>query len=250
MPLKKRGRAQARVSKQAEAALQESEVRFKQSEKELLRREEQLWELLGERAQLSQDLHDHLIQKIYAIGLSLEEVTHLLAEDSKAATTNLDRAIEDLNGVIRDVRNYVDRIDPEIISQTRLHAELASLVQDAQGASQPRFRLKLDPGTVARLNTEEAKQILFVAREALSNSLRHSRAKNGTISLRTERRCIRLEIADDGIGFDSQAGKANGHGLRNMAARAQKLGGRFEVASGPGRGTSIVVEIPQERGHV
>jgi signal transduction histidine kinase len=220
----------------------------KQSEKELRQREEQLWEMLGERGQLSQDLHDNLIQKIYAIGLNLEESKHLLAEDSKAATKNLDRAIGDLNGVIRDVRNYIDRIDPGI-SGTRLHAELTKLVQDAQGALQPRFHLKLDPNAVARLNTEEAKQVLFIAREALSNSLRHSRAKTGIVSLRTEDGRLRLEIADDGVGFDRRAVKPSGLGLRNMAARAQKLGGRFEVISVPGQGTRIIVEIPQEPTH-
>jgi PAS domain S-box-containing protein len=218
----------------------------KQAEKELRQREEQLWEMLGERGQLSQDLHDNLIQKIYAIGLNLEESKHLLAEDLEAAPKSLDRAIGDLNGVIRDVRNYIDRIDPGIMSGTRFHAELAKLVQDVHGALQPRFHLRLDLNTVARLNTEEAKQLLFIAREALSNSLRHSHAKTGVVSLRTEHGRLYLEITDDGIGFDSHAGKSSGLGLRNMAARAQKLGGRFAVASVPGQGTRIIVEIPQE----
>lgn len=221
----------------------------KQTEKDLRQREEQLWQMLGERGQLSQDLHDNLIQKIYAIGLNLEESKHLLAKDQKAATKSLDRAIGDLNGVIRDVRNYIDRIDPGIISQTRLHAELAKLVQDARGALKPQFSLRLDPSAVARLNTEEAKQVLFIAREAVSNSLRHSHARTGYVSLRQDHGRLRLEIVDDGVGFDSQRDKPSGHGLRNMAARAQKLGARFEITSVPAQGTRIIVEIPQGATH-
>ncbi|MEW6543400.1 MAG: PAS domain S-box protein [Nitrospirota bacterium] len=218
----------------------------KRAERDLQQREEQLWEMLGQREQLSQDLHDNIIQKIYAVGLHLEESKQLLAEDVTAASGNLDRAIADLNGVIRDVRNYISGIDPGTISSTRLRAELAKLVHDAEGALLPRFRLRLDPDAIARLNVEQAKQVLLIAREALSNSLRHSRARNGFLSLRAQPDRLRLEIVDDGIGFDARQDDLSGHGLRNMTTRAQKLGGRFEVVSAPGQGTRIIVDFPKE----
>jgi signal transduction histidine kinase len=218
----------------------------KRAEEDLQKREEQLWEVLGERGQLSQDLHDNIIQRIYAVGLNLEESHHLMAEDSKAVSTNLERAIVDLNGVIREVRDYISRVDPGIISAMQLRAELAKLVQDTQGILLPRFRLKLDPIAVTHLTTEQAKQVLFIVREALSNSLRHSQARTGLVSLRTKQDSLRLEITDDGIGFDNQDGGSSGHGLRNMAARAKTLGSQLEIFSATGQGTRIILDIPKE----
>ena len=86
--------------------------------------------------------------------------------------------------------------------------------------------------------------LLQIAREALSNSLRHARARHTFVSLQTQNGGVRLEVRDDGVGFEPQATGDHGHGLRNMTARARELGARSEVLSVPGQGTRVIIEIP------
>ncbi len=218
----------------------------KQTEMELYEREQQLWHILGEREALSQDLHDNIIQKIYAIGLNLEESKQLLAEDSNATVGNLERAIESLNVVIRDVRSYISGIDPGTLSAVQLQAELASLIQTSNGTGSLRFSLKLDPMASTRLNLEEAKHVRCIVQEAVSNSLRHADAKTGAVSLRMEGGRLCLKVEDDGIGFDASTARSSGNGLRNIAARAQKLGAQLRILSGPGQGTRLIIEFSKE----
>jgi signal transduction histidine kinase len=90
---------------------------------------------------------------------------------------------------------------------------------------------------------------LNVAKEAVSNCLRHARADRGSLSLRVLKDCVRLTVQDNGIGFDPKKTTGVGHGLANMAARAERLGGKFVVLSKPRQGTRVVFEIPKEAPH-
>jgi NarL family two-component system sensor histidine kinase LiaS len=81
----------------------------------------------------------------------------------------------------------------------------------------------------------------------MSNSLRHSRAKTGDVSLRLLKRNVRLEVTDDGAGFDMHKKGKHGEGLRNMMARAKEIGARFEVVSQRGQGTRVILDIPLAR---
>lgn len=217
----------------------------KLAEEELQNREEQLWQVLVERQKLGRDLHDNIIQKVYAIGMNLEESKQTLRDHPQIVSGTLERAILDLNIVIKDVRNYIAGIDLGALSASGLREELGNLVKSTGNTQLPRFRLRIDPRAVDSLTEEEARHVLLITREALSNSLRHSHGMAGFISLRRERSAVRLEVADDGIGFVSASGAQSGYGLQNMAARAQELGGHFEVLSVPGRGTRILVHIPK-----
>ncbi|MGH7232553.1 MAG: PAS domain S-box protein, partial [Nitrospiraceae bacterium] len=189
----------------------------KRAEEALRKSDEQLRKMMEEREQLAQDLHDNIIQSVYAIGLGLEECQQLMKENSSAALTKLTRAIGDLNVVIRDVRNYIVGEEPDlIVSAKHFRAELARLVQTMQGVQFPRFRVTLEAIAASQLTPEEARHVLFIAREAMSNSLRHSGAKTGAVSFRRSNGNLRLEVEDDGHGFDVQAHDSDGCGLRNM----------------------------------
>lgn len=83
----------------------------------------------------------------------------------------------------------------------------------------------------------------------MSNSLRHSQAKNGGVSLKLSEGVVRLEVEDDGAGFDTSLVSGDGKGLRNIRARAESLGARCEFLSVPDRGTRITIDIPLEAGH-
>ena len=219
----------------------------KEMEEALRANERQLRHVLDERERLSQDLHDNIIQAIYAVGMGLEACLDLVKEYPAQVGEKLRRAIADLNHVIRDVRNYIVADVPTVITAKHFREELARLT-DIQGRNVLRFRLRLDPLAVKGVTPEQAKQILFIAKEAMSNSLRHSKATSGHVSLRMNDNYLRLEVKDNGIGFQVNA-LTEGHGLRNIAARALKLNARLKVLSERGFGTLIILDIPKENLH-
>jgi signal transduction histidine kinase len=89
-------------------------------------------------------------------------------------------------------------------------------------------------------------QLLSIAREALSNIARHSKATQGSVHVETDEGAVKLIISDNGVGFDARKPRAAGHqGLVNMRARASSVGGRLDVQSEPGFGTRIIVDVPR-----
>ena len=215
----------------------------KQAEEALWQSEQQLRRVLEEREEIARNLHDGIIQQIYALGLGLEECQQLIRENPKLAIRNLGNAIADLNIVLQDVRSHIAGVEPTISSGSQLRAALARLARTMEGSHHLHFRLAVDTMAADRLIGGEANHVLYIAQEAVSNSLRHSRAQKGVVSLQLTDGCVRLEVMDDGVGFDVNL--VAGNGLNNMAARAQKLGAKLEIVSQPGRGTRIVLDIPK-----
>ncbi len=216
--------------KRAEEALQESERRLRRS--------------LEEREQLGRDLHDGIIQSIYAIGLGLQECRNLMKHDAALAEARLSRAITDLNAVIRDVRNFIGGLEPEALKGPGFQTALQSLVSTLDTGQSARFVFDIDSEAADRLNARQAAHLLQIAREAMSNSLRHAQAKTTRVSLNGENGCLRLEVSDDGVGFEPHSRTGRGHGLRNIAARAAELRARSEIFSAPGQGTRLRVDLP------
>ena len=204
----------------------------------------QLRQLFEEREDLSRDLHDNIVQSIYGAGLNLEQIARLIREDPTQAAAEVAVAIGDLNGVIRDIRRYIDGA-AEQTSATPLRDSLDKLVEASRPDSSLRFLLEVDAAADGQLTPEEAEQVLQIAREAMSNARRHSHAKHGTVSLRLTDDGVTLEVTDDGDGFDPAALKHEGSGLYNMKARAQQIRARLEVLSSHGKGTRVVLHISQ-----
>lgn len=195
---------------------------------------------------LARDLHDNIIQSIYAIGMQLEACQRRPRDDPNDMEKQLAKAIRGLNGVIRDVRGYISGSGPHVLSGLRLRAELASLVKAIGATGTLRFRLNVDPWAVARLAPPQAEHILHIAREALSNGLRHSHAHHGELSLQGTEMGVRFEIHDDGRGFDPAAARRTAGGLHNIEVRTRLIGGRLEVLSSPGHGATLILHIPNE----
>ena len=223
---------------------------LKQAEEALRKSEEQLRKVLEEREQLSQDLHDNIIQTIYAIGMSLEECRYLLQEAPQAADKKLEHAVASLNRVISDVRNYIVWDKPEAISGQQFCAKLAELAVTMESVQGIHFSLDLAVEAAQRLTPLEAFHLLHIVQEAMSNSLRHAHSRNGLVSLQLQGGRVRLEIRDDGVGFNIEEALGRGHGLQNITARAQKLGAHLQIVSKPGSGVQILVELPLEDQHV
>ena len=197
-----------------------------------------------DRERLSRDLHDNIIQRIYAVGMQLEACQRSPHDDPTEVTRHLAHAVHGLNGVIRDLRGYISGPAPQALRRPGLHAELASLVETMNATGTLRFRLKVDSWAIARLAPPQAAHVVNIAREALSNSLQHSQARQARLLLQGTQTGTRLKISDDGVGFDPVTARQHAGGLRNMAVRTQQIGGRLEVLSSPGQGATLVLHIP------
>lgn len=202
--------------------------------------------VVEERERIGRDLHDGIIQSIYAVALSLDDAPELMASEPAEAEARVDRAIESLNLVIRDIRNFIFGLRPELLDRAGLTASLASLAEEFRLNTLIDLEVELDGRGAADLDDEATAQLLQVAREALSNAARHAKATRARLELTADPAGIRLVVADNGRGFDVGAARGPGHqGLANMRGRAAGIGGRLEVESAPGAGTRIIVTVPR-----
>jgi len=205
--------------------------------------------VLEERERIGMDLHDGIIQSIYAIGLGME-YTRLSYEDKvPEASSRMEQAIGGLNKVIRDIRNYILDLQPSRIRTDDLPEALGRLVREFKANTLIEVELKVDEDALEYIQDQPAEVLFHIAQEALANTAKHARASRVVVSLRqsSESELI-LQIIDNGHGFEveTQPGLL-GHGLSNMHERARQLGGELELVSSPGEGTTITVRIPQDR---
>jgi len=224
-------------------------IERKRGEEALRDSEQRLRQALEDRERLSQDLHDHVIQSIYAIGMALESCQYLIEKNPGLAARRVQSSIADLNGVITEVRTYIEWASPTLTSSDQFTEALEDLVRTIPSARPLAIRLEIDPSTVGQLTAEEVTHVLQISREAVSNSLRHSGANTGAVLLGKTDGGLRLEVRDDGVGFDTKSGEGHGMGLRNMAARASKLRANLTILSERGHGTQIILDIPKEHDH-
>jgi signal transduction histidine kinase len=208
---------------------------------ELRESQERLLLLLNERERLIQDLHDGCIQSIYAVGLALEDCRDLISRRPTEAARKIAHAEASLNLVIQELRAFI--AGHKLDAPVDLSGEVRRIIK-AVGAHGPRIAIDIDTALAAALPRDHAAQLLQIAREGLTNIVRHANAKSGRISLQRRGRKVRLEISDDGEGFNAKGQKGLGLGLHHIAARVQKLGGRLKLTSKPADGSSIVVQIP------
>lgn len=199
--------------------------------------------LVEDRERIARELHDGVIQSIFGVGLSLQATAALTSES--ATRKQLDDAVGRLDEVVRDLRNYVFGLRPGVLAELQLDRAIRRLVADLEAASGITFTLDVDPAAAALL-AGRAADVLAVVNELLSNLRRHSEAGHAWLTLAESGPAVRLELRDDGRGFVVDGPPTGGQGLRNVRERAARLGGRLEVDSAPGAGTSIRVIVPQQ----
>jgi signal transduction histidine kinase len=216
----------------------------KRAEEALRRSELAVREAFEERERLSQDLHDNLLQSLYAVGMGLELTKQRIQRVSRTNAKRLEQSVGQLNHVIREVRTFISHVQaPVVLEQTiadLLRARAGSFT--ATGAGE--IVVMVDDEADGRLSAEQRTHVLAIAKEALSNSIRHTKAEKRTVSLRRHGNKIRLEIGDNGHGFSPAQRRTNGMGLQNMRARARKLRGRIAITSVLGQGTTVTLTIP------
>ncbi|HUQ25086.1 MAG TPA: ATP-binding protein [Burkholderiales bacterium] len=196
---------------------------------------------LDERERLMLDLHDSCIQSIYAIGLGLESCRRLIDREPRRAGDALAEAGANLNLVIQDLRAFITGGEAPPRDEGELAAELTRGLPPGEG---PALSFDIEPAALQALNADQGLHVRRIAREALSNVVRHANAKSARLSLALRGGRIHLDVSDDGRGL-APGGEAHpGLGLHHIRARAQKLGGKARIESAPAGGTRVAVEFP------
>jgi signal transduction histidine kinase len=205
--------------------------------------------IIEERERIAKDLHDGIIQSIYAVGLSLEDLPELIDEDAAEARARIDRAIDALHVTIRDIRNFIMGLRPELLDQRDLVGSLQALAEEVRLNSMVEVETAIDRAAAAAVPDHARAPIFHITREALSNVARHSHATRASVVLLGEGGSVRLEINDNGVGFElGQERTATHQGLANMAARAARHGGQLSIESALGAGTRIIVKLDGANG--
>ncbi len=202
-----------------------------------------------ERERFSQDLHDDILQSLYAVGMQLEASKLTACTAPRRSKSHVTQAIDHLNRLVVTVRQFIALLNQETSPARDFGQALRQLADSFTLGRRTKIELDIQDAAAATLSSEQGAQLLSIAREALSNGLRHAQASRLWMRLTRTGRTIRLKVGDDGIGFDSKQKRHQGHGLINMAARAKRVHGRFRLTSTPGRGTCITVEFVREERH-
>ena len=200
---------------------------------------------LHERERIGRDLHDGIIQDIYAGTLQLDDIAEDL-EDA-AIRARLTAITDHFSRVITDVRTYIQGLRARRIEGRSLSDGIEDLTQEVTSQHGLTARFSLEGGPY-RLPDAAANAVLQIAREALSNVVRHAQATNVEVCLSFAPSGVTLRLTDNGRGFDPGAARAAGHfGLLNLHQRAEELGGILTITSAPGAGTRLVASLPGER---
>ena len=201
--------------------------------------------VIEERERIGMDLHDGIIQSIYAVGLALDYARMEVETNPDKALVKLEQAIEGLNSTIRDIRTYIMDLRPRQFRGENLKESLQRLIDETHDNTRLEIILNGPDDGDLILPTVIATALFHICQEALANIAKHAQAHQAKIHLWSTPGRVLLEISDDGLGFNlSQMRMALGHGLANMATRARKVGGDIEINSEPGKGTSILAWAP------
>jgi signal transduction histidine kinase len=192
------------------------------------------------------DLHDGIIQSIYAVGLTMDYTRLLVQDQIPDAVEKIDQAIDGLNKAIRDLRTYILDLQPSKVASDDIQKALKILVREFKANTLVDAELNIENEIVKNIPAQASTEIFQIAREALANAAKHAKATRVLVSLReVTPELATLQIIDNGYGFEVEAEtELLGHGLSNMSQRAKKVGGELEVDSSTGQGTTITVRFP------
>jgi PAS domain S-box-containing protein len=198
--------------------------------------------VLEDRGRIARDLHDGIVQSLFAAGMTLRDV-HVVEQIAEPARARLHEVARTIDNAIEDLRKYVHNLQPGM-SGGSLASALHRLARDFEKGSGIACRASLQAGAVRGITENVAAQTLQIVREALSNIARHSAASTCAIELRNTAEGTIFEVRDNGIGFSTDTHR-QGLGLTNIATRAALIGAQSLVSSELGRGTVVRVTVPR-----
>ncbi len=190
----------------------------------------------AERERIALDLHDDVIQRLFAAGLALSRARSV---PQPAVAEVIDRVTADLDATVAVIRSIIAGLEPSHPDED-FPAEVRAVVADATRALDLAPSLQVDRG-IAGVPAWLRPQVLAVLREALSNVVRHAEATTVDVQVGVDQEGVHVWVCDDGRGL---AGSTRRSGLHNLAARAVRFGGRLECVERPGGGTSLHWSVP------
>ncbi|MCP4539539.1 MAG: hypothetical protein GY832_20585 [Chloroflexi bacterium] len=206
---------------------------------------EQAQILATDRERIGRELHDGIIQNIYAAGLTLERMQRRMTQDPDRAH-KLQAVLNILNQTAQDVRNYI--FDLRVAEQTHeLETVLEDLVRDLRLDTLLEVNLHVVGQRSRRIGPQQVAHLTQIAREALSNVVQHAQARYVSVNLNYADDGVRLKIADDGQGIaleTLQDDHISGYGIANIQERIRQMEGEFSLESSHGHGFQLFVTIP------
>src|ERR687897_878268 len=193
-------------------------------------------EVLDERERIGKELHDGVIQSLFAVGMNLQALASLSPDPETAR--RLEAAVEDVDHAIRDLRNYIFGLRPGILADRQLDQALRELGGAFSERTGVVTVVEVDADVASEV-ASRAPNIVQIVREALSNVGRHAAATTCRVRLARDRDGrVLLEVDDDGAGFDPRS-PSTGMGLANLHERTGSLGGTIDIDSTVGQGTTL-----------
>lgn len=193
--------------------------------------------VLEDRDRIGRDLHDLVIQRLFATGMSLQSTLRLTDHDQVAGRVS--QAVDDLDATIRDIRSTIFALTTGAEPESGLRGRITALVGEATHSLGFEPSLRLYGAIDARVPAGTAEHLVAALREALSNCARHAQASQVDVVV-DARDALELRVEDDGRGFDS----TRRSGLANLQRRAEELGGDLTVDAAVGKGTRLVWRVP------
>ena len=197
--------------------------------------------LLEDRERIAKDLHDTVIQRLFATGLSLQGTARLSRTPEVGA--RIQDAVEDLDVTVKHIRTVIFGLETAAARSAGLRDRMMTLIREARGALGFMPEVTFDGAIDTLVPDDVGADLLAALREALSNVARHAYATKVEIGIAAGDE-IALQVRDDGRGLPADGGQGGGLGLRNMASRAERRGGRFSVRAEPGGGTMVEWAVP------
>ena len=204
---------------------------------------ERIQSLSHERERIGRELHDGIIQSIYAAGLMLEGARYSLTSDPGAARNQLTRAIESLNQTIQDIRRYIFDLRGEMPDDD-LETGLRKILKDFRVNTLLETEFVAEGESVRVLGIERRQHIFQVAREALTNVARHAQAQRVSVCLRYDSDELQITVSDDGVGLTALPINRKGQGLRNIRERVRLLDGALDLHTVPDEGMTLTLTVP------
>lgn len=202
--------------------------------------------LLEERERISMELHDGIIQSLYAVGMGVE----VIRTDSKPQTEEhqdqLKPVVQQLNEIIDDIRHYIQDLHRQRSDAHSMRDDIQGLVDRLYISAEVNVEIYA-PDTPPLIDEKRFESVIQIINEALSNALRHSQAKNLKVSVVQSEQALVVSVRDDGTGFELDgAGMPDrrGLGMQNMRRRAEMLGAKLEITTEPGTGTHLGLIVP------
>ncbi|MFB9463843.1 sensor histidine kinase [Streptomyces cinereospinus] len=204
------------------------------------RRDAEQIALLQDRDRIARDLHDLAIQRLFATGMTLQSAGRFI--EHPQASERVARAVDDLDETIKIIRSTIFglRSRDDAVGQG-LRARVVRAVGEAAPVLGFAPRLRMEGLLDTQVPRETAGHVLAVLSEALTNIARHARADRADVVLETDDGTLTLTVADNGVGIPPGGRRS---GLRNMADRAEQLGGSLEVTGAAGGGARVVWRVP------